>query len=175
MLPMNREITAEQKDTSRKEDIRNNKDNVLNYIVKRAIDAVKEVFDRKAPTIPEVSKAQLKETKLDNDTVLQWLTEEKDIVNGIINTGIRQNGVGATYQSLLDGFSSWAKYSNYQLIGKRKFIDRLKFALKDIETDFIIKSKNNKDYLIKKGGVEWQENKNKSIEDFSLDDLDLTI
>lgn len=153
-LPMTVKVAEETKNKNIKDEIRSNKDNVLGYITAKAIDAVSNLYKRGEPTIPKVSNAFMKEHKLDNDTVMQWLHEEKDtkIDREITHGSFVEGSYGATWNEMFITFNLWAKANNYQVIGKRKFIERFRFIINEGEDLGIeIYSRNNKEYIVKKG------------------------
>lgn len=149
MLRFENEIDKNNMNYNLKKDIENNKDNVLNYIIDKAIKAAVEVFKRNAVTQPQISKDTILETQMENNSAIAWWIEEQDDIAKKVSQ-VADN-LGYCWTTLLKEYRLWAVENGYIAYHKGNFIKAARRVLENqLKDRFEIKRHKNKEYVVVK-------------------------
>lgn len=147
MLRFEQEIDKATINYNLKKDIENNKDNVLNYIINKAIQAATEVFKRNAVTQPQISRDTILETQMENNSVIAWWMQETDDIKKAVS--VIYEDLGLDWMGLFKRYKEWASEGGYTTYNKGNFIKNSRRVLETrLKDKFEIKKHNNKEYVI---------------------------
>lgn len=147
MIPIGFDIKIKQedKDFYFRENIRKNKDGVIDWILKKSVEAVIDVYKRGAPTMPKKSEKKLEDIKDSNSVVRQWLKEshtEKSIKTFL--SGSKAFGMPLSEAHIQ--INNWAKTNGYFPKKKHNNFQQLRKEI-GLSKKYNLYKRNNKEYI----------------------------
>lgn len=146
-IPMNVKVDKSKKNINIKEEIASNKDGVLDWIVKNAVESVIALYKRGYPTIPAESIEMIKRIKYDNSGVRGWL--ESDMVLTLIRLAKERGGHGIKWKNLTEAYNSWATRNGFSKSNSTTVRNEMKYIIDsgDLPPHLELYKRNNAKYL----------------------------
>lgn len=155
MIPIKMDVIvkAENKNINIKEEIEQNKDGVLDYIMKKAVEAVIEVYKTAKPTFPAESIDAIEEMKEFNSGLRTFF--KTDRIKTLLNSyALGAEGYGLSRTDIAQNYNAWAKEQGFMTSNTNNISKEINDMVKHDELKaYGLKEyvRDNKKYLQKDG------------------------